>query len=404
MLDESVKIDHSEAGWERRGIVGVIDPNFCGQDEEESGHSELEIARLISESLSVVQPIGLVNEITGKLLEAITLLLRVCRERREEGVQVVVRTLSGGELTIKGDGRRRLPKMCTLAKARKHVLLGDLYRVAPPEMQELLRMCIDYRELTKLTVGNRYPMSRIDDLFDQLQRAMWFSKIDLRSGQDIDPSEIEGGANRAVTRRIGDFTQGTVVWGEEKTSAIETLRRGLGEAPVLTSPETVKDMAPCTNKGQGDSVILVRVEGMINSVLETESSYVCRCVHVVKSVVNRGKRHGEAVTELEVRASNEGFEYKASCTLRNQYILREIVDRVTVRLKVSIYVPLDDIQVDERLSYVERPIAVLERNTKTLRNKEVGLVKVQWEHRKGAEWVWEPRVEMRRNYPGLFRE
>nr|GEZ83183.1 putative reverse transcriptase domain-containing protein [Tanacetum cinerariifolium] len=43
------------------------------------------------------------------------------------------------------------------------------------------RMCIDYRELNKLTVKNRYPLPRIDDLFDQLQGSNVYSKIDLRS-------------------------------------------------------------------------------------------------------------------------------------------------------------------------------------------------------------------------------
>ncbi|GJX11186.1 putative reverse transcriptase domain-containing protein [Tanacetum coccineum] len=89
------------------------------------------------------------------------------------------------------------------------------YRLAPSEMKELLeqlqelsekgfirpssspwgapvlfikkkdgsfRMCIDYRELNKLTVKNRYLLLRIDDLFDQLQGSSIYSKIDLRSG------------------------------------------------------------------------------------------------------------------------------------------------------------------------------------------------------------------------------
>ncbi|GJR20990.1 putative reverse transcriptase domain-containing protein [Tanacetum coccineum] len=89
------------------------------------------------------------------------------------------------------------------------------YRLAPSEMQELLdqlheladrgfirpstspwgapvlfvkkkdgsfRMCIDYRELNKLTVKNHYPLPRIDDLFDQLQGSSTYSKIDLRLG------------------------------------------------------------------------------------------------------------------------------------------------------------------------------------------------------------------------------
>nr|GEW98277.1 hypothetical protein [Tanacetum cinerariifolium] len=70
---------------------------------------------------------------------------------------------------------------------RIELVLGDApvarapYRLAPSEMK-FLGMCIDYRELNKLTLKNRYPLPRIDDLFDQLQGSSVYLKIDLRTG------------------------------------------------------------------------------------------------------------------------------------------------------------------------------------------------------------------------------
>ena len=50
-------------------------------------------------------------------------------------------------------------------------------------------------------------------------------------------------------------------------------------------------------------------------------------------------------------------------------------------------VSLGDLQFGERLNYVKRAVAILERKLKVLRSKEVPLVKVQWQHRRGSEWT-----------------
>ena len=52
----------------------------------------------------------------------------------------------------------------------------------PKKKDKTLRLCIDYRQLNRVTIKNRYPLLRIDDLFDQLRGARVYSKIDLRTG------------------------------------------------------------------------------------------------------------------------------------------------------------------------------------------------------------------------------
>ena len=68
-----------------------------------------------------------------------------------------------------------------------------------------LRLCIDYRKLNQVTVKNRYPLPRIDDLLDQLQGASVFSKIDLCSGYHQLRIKEEDTSKSAFQTRYGYY-------------------------------------------------------------------------------------------------------------------------------------------------------------------------------------------------------
>ncbi|GJY67186.1 putative reverse transcriptase domain-containing protein [Tanacetum coccineum] len=148
------------------------------------------------------------------------------------------------------------------------------------------RMCIDYRELNKLTVKNRYPLPRIDDLFDQLQGSSVYSKIDLRSGYHQLRVRDEDIPKTAFRMRYGHYEFQVMpfgltnapavfmdlmnrknkkyIWGEDQESAFQLLKEKLGEAPILALPEGNDNFVVyCDASHQGLGAVLMQREKVI---------------------------------------------------------------------------------------------------------------------------------------------
>ncbi|GJR34441.1 putative reverse transcriptase domain-containing protein [Tanacetum coccineum] len=68
----------------------------------------------------------------------------------------------------------------------------------------------------------------------------------------------------------------------------------------------------------------------------------------------------------------------------------------------DVQVPLDEIEIDENLRFVEEPIEIVERDVKKLKRRRIPLVKVRWNSRQGAEYTWEREDQFRKKYPNLF--
>ncbi|GJS71495.1 putative reverse transcriptase domain-containing protein [Tanacetum coccineum] len=96
---------------------------------------------------------------------------------------------------------------------------------------------------------------------------------------------------------------------------------------------------------------------------------------------------------------------------RRKPLVFKVGDRVLLKVSTwkgvclaepDVQVPLEEIEIDENLRFVEEPIEIVDRDVKKLKRRRIPLVKVRWNCRQGAEYTWELEDQFRKKYPHLF--
>ncbi|GJR43067.1 putative reverse transcriptase domain-containing protein [Tanacetum coccineum] len=194
------------------------------------------------------------------------------------------------------------------------------------------QMCIDYRELNKLTVKNRYPLPRIDDLFDQLQGSRVYSKIDLRF-LIITNLEFEGYIlkDSVLGQRNGHYEFQVIVILEAQVEARK--EENYGTEDLCGMIKKLKPRADGTLCLNGRSWIPCRV-GML-------AIY---------------KNFPEQLSRVQ-------------STFHVSNLKKYFVDK-------TLAIPLEEIQIDDKLNFIEEPVETMDREVKPLKQSHIPIVKV----------------------------
>ncbi|GKD17294.1 putative reverse transcriptase domain-containing protein [Tanacetum coccineum] len=113
----------------------------------------------------------------------------------------------------------------------------------------------------------------------------------------------------------------------------------------------------------------------------------------------------EKIVQIKQRDQAAGNRQKSYANVRHKPLEFQVCDRVMLKTCLSdepLAIPLDEIHIDDKLHFVEKPVEIMDREVKQLKQIHILIIKVRWNSMRGPEFIWECEDQFRKKYPHLF--
>ncbi|GJR45595.1 hypothetical protein Tco_1313698 [Tanacetum coccineum] len=274
------------------------------------------------------------------------------------------------------------------------------YRLAPSEMQELSEQLQE--ELNKLTVKNRYPLPRIDDLFDQLRGACPF----LKSKEEHEVHlklVLESLRKEKLYAKFSKYEKRNILAPKVMRSKQENDSAERHMVKIIRWQEKEREF-----------VLMDRIGfyvGRCND--EAHASRYFRSPVLWGEIGERSLIGPELVLE-----TTDKVKGKLAPIYVGPFEILEMISLVAYRLRLpeelssvhdsfhvsnlkkylanaNLHVSLNEIKVDKTLRFVEELVEIMDREIKKLKCRKITLMKVRWNSKRGPEFTWEHEDQIR---------